>query len=50
MNAINDSGGRPGVFSMGAEGDGLWLGAAYGRPGDEWAPEDRFVFLRPRKN
>ena len=48
MNAISGSDGGPGCSMWVGVGDGLWLGANDGRPGDEWNPEDRFVFLRPR--
>jgi hypothetical protein len=50
MKAISGSDGSPLVFHVNRRGDGLWLNAARGGPGDEWAPEHRFVFLHPRKN
>jgi len=49
MNAVNGSGAYPDVFSLGRNVGGLWLGTNDGRPADEWDPELRFVFLRPRK-
>lgn len=50
MKAINnDSGGDPNVFHVNRAGDELWLHTDGGRPGSEWNPGGRFVFLRPRK-
>ena len=49
MKAISGSDGGPDVFRVSRRGVGLWLGAGVGRPGDEWLPGYRFVFLRPRK-
>ena len=49
MNAVNDSDGDPNVFHVTRDYDGLWLNAYNGRPDYEWSPEDRFIFLRPRK-
>ena len=49
MNAISGRGGGPHVFVVGRDGDGLWLSTDDGRSDDEWSPDDRFVFLRPRK-
>ena len=49
MNAISGRGGGPHVFVVGRDGDGLWLSTDDGRSDDEWRPDYRFVFLRPRK-
>jgi hypothetical protein len=49
MKQIADSGGRPGVFSLGRDDGGLWLGSIWAEPDDEWYPDDRFVF-RLRKS
>lgn len=50
MKAITGSGGSPDVFNVGRLGYGLWLSAFGGHPDNEWNPEDRFVFLRPRNS
>lgn len=49
-SAYNDSDGNPNVFNVNRNDDGLWLNANNGRPDNEWNPENRFVFLRPRKS
>ncbi len=47
MNAITDSDGCLGVFSVGRYDDGdQYLNAIYGSVGDIWHANDRFVFLR----
>ncbi|OGG62221.1 hypothetical protein A3C19_03050 [Candidatus Kaiserbacteria bacterium RIFCSPHIGHO2_02_FULL_54_22] len=48
--AQNDSDGNPNVFNVNRNDDGLWLNANNGRPDNEWNPENRFIFLRPRKS
>lgn len=42
---IKDSGGAPRLLGLHRRGDGRWLRAYYGRPGDEWSREIGFVFL-----
>jgi hypothetical protein len=49
MKQIADSGGRPGVFSLGRDDGGLWLGSIWAAPDDEWRPGSKFVF-RLRKS
>jgi hypothetical protein len=49
MKQIADSGGRPGVFSLGRDDGGLWLGSIWAKPDDEWRPGSKFVF-RLRKS
>lgn len=46
MEPIIDSGGDPGIFGVNHNGDRLWLSASYGRSGDFWGDDDRFVFVR----
>ena len=51
MKQIVDRGGRPRVFLVGRDGDGLWLDGYWADPGRTWYPGDRFVFrLRKLKN
>jgi len=46
MEAIKDSGGSLGVFSVYRFGGDRWLGASYGRPDYFWYGDRRFVFVR----
>ncbi len=49
MKQIADFVGRPHVFNLERRDDGLWLLNRWAKPGDEWAPDDEFVF-RLRKS
>jgi hypothetical protein len=49
MDPITGSGGSLGIFDVGRDGNGRWLDWSYGRPGSEWDPDYRFVFVLPRK-
>ena len=49
MEPIADSAGSLGLFYVGRSGNGLWLSAGYGSPGDFWVAGGRFVFVRSRK-
>ncbi len=49
MKQIADSVGRPNVFGLGRDDDGLWLNDYWAGPGVEWNPGGRFVF-RLRKS
>lgn len=44
MKQITASGGDPDVFNVVRNGDGSWLGRSWAGPGEEWHPEDEFVF------
>lgn len=48
MKQITDRGGRPSVFSLDRDGDGLWLGTSDAEPSRRWGADDEFVF-RVRK-
>lgn len=48
--AQNDPDGSPHVFDVNRNDDGLWLNTNDGRPDNEWNPDNRFVFLRPRNS
>ena len=50
MESIRNSGGDLlGVFGVGRNVVGLWLGSDYGGPGGVWGADYRWVFVRPRK-
>ena len=49
MKQIADSDGDPRVFYLVRSGGGLWLDRFWAGPGDEWDPDDEFVF-RLRKS
>lgn len=49
MEAITDSGGDRLIFHVGHGNDELWLGWGDGNPDRVWCPDDRFVFVLPRK-
>ena len=50
MKQITDPpGGAPGVFDLGCDGDGVWLGGSWAKPGFQWDPEEEFVFQLSRK-
>ena len=42
---IKDSDGDPGLLIADRRGDGQWLGAAYGSPGNGWLREGGFAFV-----
>ena len=44
MKQISGSGGRPDVFDMTRDDDGLWLDYSWAKPGGEWNPNNEFVF------
>ena len=44
MRQITDSGGRPYVFGVAHDDDGLWLNSYWAKPGSEWDPASKFVF------
>lgn len=44
MKQITASGGRPYVFDLGRDGDGLWLGGCWAEPGRTWNPVNEFAF------
>ncbi len=44
MKQIADRDGRPLVFKLGRDEDGLWLGDRWADPVDRWPPEFEFVF------
>ena len=44
MKQIADSDGRPSVFRLERDGDGVWLHSIWARPGSEWSPGGEFVF------
>lgn len=41
---IPDRDGKPNVFMLKRNGDGLWLNDNWTNPGDRWNPENEFVF------
>ena len=49
MKPITGSDGRPDVFRLRHDGDGLWLGGGWASPDDTWGPDSKFVF-RLRKS
>ncbi len=49
MKQITDSDGRPYVFDLGRDGDGLWLNDVWASPDDTWNPGSEFAF-RLRKS
>ena len=49
MKQISVSDGNPLVFELGRNDDGLWLYGPWASPGNEWNPDDEFVF-RLRKS
>lgn len=49
MKQITDRYGSPSVFSLGRDGDGLWLGSSWAGPDDGWYPDSKCVF-RLRKS
>jgi hypothetical protein len=49
MKQITGSGGRPNVFSLGRDDDGLWLGNGWADPGSTWRPDGEWCF-RLRKS
>ena len=44
MKQITDSGGRPSVFRLEHDDDGLWLYGDWAGPNREWYSDDKFVF------
>jgi len=46
---IKDSGGDPRLLGASRRGDGSWLGAYCGSPGDKWSRSDGFAFVFPQK-
>jgi len=44
MKQITDSGGRPGVFHLARNEDGLWLRDSWAAPDYKWRPHGEFVF------
>ena len=49
MKQITDPYGYPGVFGVARDGDGLWLNYDWAHPGNQWFPDNEFVF-RLRKS
>lgn len=48
MKQITDSGGCPGVFYMGRNSSGSWVGSNWTYSGNRWDPDDELMFcLRP---
>lgn len=39
-----DQGGNPNVFNLERNDDGLWLNNNWAKPGNEWNPDNEFVF------
>ena len=50
MKQIAGSGGYPGVFGVGRDDGGLWLGYGIARPAHEWDPGVELVFRLRKKN
>lgn len=40
-----DRNGAPNVFNVERNEDGSWLNASNGNPGNQWNPENAFVFV-----
>ena len=49
MKPITGSDGDPSVFNLAHDDSGLWLNDDWATPGDDWLPDDGFVF-RLRKS
>ncbi len=49
MKPIADTNGYPGIFSVGHNNDGRWLGGDGIAPSDSWAINSRFIFVLPGK-
>ena len=49
MEPITDSDDDLRVFDVGCNDSGLWLRSRWSGPGGFWHPDDRWVFVRPRK-
>jgi hypothetical protein len=47
---IIDSDGWLNVFNLNRDKGGLWLDNDNGNPGNVWNPDNRFLFVRPRKS
>lgn len=47
---ITDSDGNPNVFNVNRDEKGAWLNTDNGHPENSWNPDNRFVFVRPRKS
>lgn len=50
MKQIPDSSGRPSVFGLKRDADGLWLNNSWAFPDDWWGPEDGLVFSLRKSN
>ena len=49
MEQITGRDGGPDVFSLGHYEGGIWLSSYWANPGDEWRPENEFVFSLRKK-
>ncbi|MBI5400671.1 MAG: hypothetical protein HZB12_00945 [Candidatus Yonathbacteria bacterium] len=48
MKQISDRAGRPGIFNMDSDVDGLWLDADFAEPSRRWGAGNEFVFRARR--